>query len=54
MSQRAPATLAVINRSAVDDRLAHAAPGIAASRTRARAHVETKTIDERSHKQHHQ
>lgn len=52
MSQRAPATLAVINRSTVDDRLAHAAPRIAASRTR--AHVETKIIGERSHQQHHQ
>ena len=52
MSQRAPATLAVINRSAADDRLAHAAPGIAVFRTR--AHVETKIICERSHHQHHQ
>lgn len=52
MSQRAPVPLAVINRSAVDDRLAHAAPGIAASRTR--AYIETKIIGERSHQQHHQ
>jgi len=39
ITQRTPATIAVIDRPAVEDRLAHVAPEIAASRTRARKDV---------------